>query len=207
MNFIKEKAMNRLLESLADMPCTKPSPYGVHCTGGGEYACHRYEYPDSNGEGYDVHARNREDAQAMYELQDMIDYDDEEIVDLCEQPLGLPEPAYHQDPNWDRFPDGHFPQPVPFSISERDMMLRLFDGYYARLEADVRKFYEHIEEMHAGDFKFAAGRVLKMYQIRMLQFKLKKLSAHWRDWKKLREQDDIAEANALNEDFRKGEIR
>jgi hypothetical protein len=46
-----------------------------------------------------------------------------------------------------------------------------------------------------------------MYQIRMLQFKLKKLSAHWRDWKKCREQDDIAEANALNEDFRKGEIR
>ncbi len=203
MNFVKEKAMNRLLESLADMPSTKPSPYGVHCTGGGEYACHRYEYPDSK-DGYDVHARNSEDAQAMYELQDMIDFEDEEIVDLCEQPLGLPESAYHQEPNWDRFPNGHTHQRVPFSISERDMMLGLFDGYYARLEADVRKFYEHIEEMHAGDFKFAAGRVIKMYQIRMLQFKLKVLSAHWKKW---REQDDIAEANALNEDFRKGEIR
>lgn len=51
MNFIKEKAMNRLLESLADMPCTKPSPHGVHCTGGGEYACHRYEYQTATVKG------------------------------------------------------------------------------------------------------------------------------------------------------------
>ena len=213
MNFVKQKAMTHLLESLDSMPCTKPSRHGIHTTGGGEYSLSLFEDPlDTLG---DTTARNAEDAQAMFELAHAIEADEDHMQEIGEPPVDLPQMTWHQSPEYDRFPNhdgGH--QCVPFSISDRDAMLGIFEGYYRRLEADVRKFNEHIEEMHAGDFRFAAGRVLKMYEIRVFQIKLKVLSAQWperqanadqiQEWRK---SDDVAEANALNEDFRKGEIK
>lgn len=204
MNFTIPVAMTQLLESLdgtADK--WRPETHRIWTTSGG---CVLRRYDDPQDEQPHVNAMTSEDAFNLFAIGRAVDdlEHHEPVFGGAVTRYRKPDPAWHQEPQWDRFPSYEAgSQPFPLRISERDDLLYLLQRHYRLLEKEVRDYYENKEEADPTDLLHAAACVSDMYKIRMYQLRLKELAAKFREW---RTADDEAEANELTRQFRKGEF-